>query len=303
MAPNPLLNAFAILTGGAAAGAGAGYYMSQSPAPVVQAEALAPDGMAELRAELEDLKRMQAEMLAAGGAGATGLAAPTRRSAGGEDLEAMVARLVAEALANDGAGAPAEASELEGLSVDDLYAKLQDPNLSFEDREFLWQAIRDSGRSEELVELLKARFETDPTNPELAVELGKGYLQRIQEVGNGPLAGVLATQADESFDKALDLDPNHWEARFNKAVALSFWPPVMGKQRSAIAEFETLVQQQAGATPNPGHAQTHLLLGNMYQQIGETDKALAAWSHGAQLFPDDPQLAQQLQLGQDASDQ
>ena len=77
----------------------------------------------------------------------------------------------------------------------------------------------------------------------------------------------------------------------------------MGKQRSAIAEFETLVAQQSGAAAHPGHAQTHLLLGNMYQQIGETDKAIAAWSLGAQLFPDDPQLAGQLQLGQDANNQ
>ncbi len=303
MAQTTLLTLIATLAGGAAAGAGASLYLNSQNEPAAEEVGLAPDGLAELRAEIQELRAMQGMGTNLGHASESSLVAPARRAAGGEELEEMVARLVAEALEGKTGAAPGEATELDGLDVNELYAKLQDPSLSYEDREFLWQAIRDAGRSEELVELLEARFATDPNNPELAVELGKGYLQRIQEVGNGPLAGVLATQADNSFNKALELNPQHWDARFNKAVALSFWPPVMGKQRSAIAEFETLVAQQSGAAAHPGHAQTHLLLGNMYQQIGETDKAIAAWSLGAQLFPDDPQLAGQLQLGQDANNQ
>lgn len=293
----------ATLAGGAAAGAGASLSLNSNSELVPREVGIAPDELKSLRTEIRELRALQSKSLGGIQASESSLDAPSRRLADEEDLESMVARLVAEALDQRSLKTPAEATEMEMLDVNEIHARLQDPNLSIEDREHLWQSIREAGRSKEMVELLEARLATDPNNPELAVELGKGYLQRIQEVGGGPLAGVLATQADDSFNKALELDPQHWEARFNKAVALSFWPPVLGKQRSAIAEFETLVAQQTGAAANPGHAQTHLLLGNMYQQIGEPDKALAAWSLGAELFPDDPQLASQLQLGQGANEQ
>jgi hypothetical protein len=40
------------------------------------------------------------------------------------------------------------------------------------------------------------------------------------------------------------------------------------------------------------------LLGNLYQQLGQADKALAAWQLGASLFPSHEGLHKQLQLAQ-----
>ncbi len=207
------------------------------------------------------------------------------------DLDAAVAR----ALADADVSLP---SARERETPDQLLAALEDPNLSGLEVQELWQRMRDEDRMDEVLAAFEARAEADPSDPQAQVALGEAYLQKIQEVGNGPLAGVLATQADQAFDRALQLDPTHWDARFSKAVALTFWPPVFGKQNEAIATFESLVAQQASMVQEPHHSDTHLLLGNMYQQIGETQKAIEAWQAGLALFPGNAELAAQLALVQ-----
>jgi cytochrome c-type biogenesis protein CcmH/NrfG len=39
---------------------------------------------------------------------------------------------------------------------------------------------------------------------------------------------------------------------------------------------------------------TWLLLGNMYQQTGRMDQALATWKHGLELFPGNEALQSQI---------
>ncbi len=39
--------------------------------------------------------------------------------------------------------------------------------------------------------------------------------------------------ADQLFDTALNLDPNDWEARYIKTVAMSHWPDSLGKGRTS----------------------------------------------------------------------
>ena len=120
------------------------------------------------------------------------------------------------------------------------------------------------------------------------------FLQKTQLSGNGPEAGLWAMKADQAFDDILALDEQHWDARFTKAVALSFWPPIFGKQSEAIRQFEVLREQQRHQTPSAGHGQTYLLLGNLYQQMGQTEKALQVWQEGAGIFPDMAELQAQI---------
>ena len=160
----------------------------------------------------------------------------------------------------------------------------------------LWKRLGEEGRDAEMLEYMKAIAEANPNDPEAQLELGQAYLGRTQAAGAGPEAGKYATLADKALDAALEADPEHWEARFTKATALSFWPPVFGKQASAIQEFETLIAQQSGQAPNSQHASTHLLLGNMYHQTGQTEKALATWGAGLELYPDNAELASQLAI-------
>jgi tetratricopeptide (TPR) repeat protein len=161
----------------------------------------------------------------------------------------------------------------------------------------LWRAAREAGLLDELVAEFERRAAEDPTNPDLQVELGGAYLQKIQEVGQSPLAGVFATKADGAFDRALELDPDHWSARMHKAVSLSFWPPLFGKQQEAVRQFELLIERQRSLPPTAAHAEPYLLLGNLHWQRGDTEAAQAAWKEGYAAFPDSAELAAKVQGG------
>ena len=210
-------------------------------------------------------------------------------------LEQMVREAVAAALVE------AHAEPVEGVAEESprrALAAVVEQVLAANDleRAELWRHLAAEGRADEVLEALRLRAEAAPGDPERQLELGQAYIARIAEVGNSPLAGKYALAADLAFDRALTADPEHHSARFHKAVALSFWPPVFGKQGAAIAQFEQLITQQERLGAQPSFADTHLLLGNLYEQTGQRDKALAAWQQGAKLYPDHAGLAQQLAL-------
>ena len=54
--------------------------------------------------------------------------------------------------------------------------------------------------------------------------------------------------------------------------------------------------QQEELPRSPQHAQTYLMLGNTYQQIGDAEKARATWERGLSLFPNAEELRKQLEL-------
>lgn len=218
------------------------------------------------------------------------------------EIEAAVTRALAaraSANADEESGDAALAVGLpEAESARGFFDKLLAEGLSDADAEALWKEAVEAGRLDELLALFEQRAQADPGSADKQLDLGRAYLQKVFTAGNGPEAGTWATKADKSFDAALAADDHHWEARFSKAVSLSFWPPVFGKQTEAIKHFELLIDQQRSLASQPSHAQTWLLLGNMYQQLGKSDQALATWQQGLALFPDDRQLAQQIANGQ-----
>jgi tetratricopeptide (TPR) repeat protein len=213
------------------------------------------------------------------------------------DIESAVAR----ALKEQGDSAALEASRVQSKDSKpgkfDAHAAFQDllvPGLSREDAREKWKAIDAAGGVDEVLALFEQYAREHPESAGAQVELGGAYLQKVFKAGNGPEAGVWATKADKAFDGALSIDDHSWDARFSKAVSLSFWPPVFGKQTEAIKHFEILAEQQAQAPPEPRFAQTWLLLGNLYQQLGNPNQALATWQKGLSLFPDNAQIQKQI---------
>ena len=106
--------------------------------------------------------------------------------------------------------------------------------------------------------------------------------------------GRVYRKGDTAYDRALELDGEHWRARFNKAISLSFWPAALGKQPEAIKHFEILVDQQGSGRTHPGHPETHYYLGNMYLQMGDREKAIATWEAGLAKVPDHENLRKQI---------
>ncbi len=163
-------------------------------------------------------------------------------------------------------------------------------------REELWAEARKAGLMDRLVEAFEARAEQYPSDPDAHSQLGSAYLQQVQSASDVGEQGRLAMSADASFTKALELDPNHWRARFSKAVSLSFWPPVMGRGSEAITHFETLIEQQnASGVAADHHAMPYVFLGNMLEQQGKSDRAREIWQNGYALYPGNDDLRKRIE--------
>ncbi|HPF14130.1 MAG: hypothetical protein H6830_11845 [Planctomycetes bacterium] len=259
---------------------------ADDPAPAtLEPESSQPwrEPMADLESRIQELQR-EVQALAE---------APRVALQAGPDATQEVAR------ASSGAQdtPPVEATpESQQAQLDDWLARLVSGELDNTETADLWEAAKLAGRADELLALFEARAAADPQNPDLQTDLGQAYLQRLQQYGaNSNKTGLLAMKADQSFDRALKLDEGHLEARRSKAIALSFWPPVTGKQAEAIHQFEVLIEKQNAHPLAPEHQVAYLLLGNMHMQMGDLDKARAVWNQGLERFPGDPKLLAQLQ--------
>ncbi len=204
---------------------------------------------------------------------------------------------------SDGTETPAAAAGSDrpaggaALDLQSALAKLSDKSLDDVARAQLWKDIAKAGLLDGVLADLEAKAKADKQNPTAQVLLAEACIAKIQDVGNGPLAGVYGNKADKAYDTALAADPEHWDARFGKAIALSFWPPIMGKQPEAIRQFETLLGQQEKRPTSPEYVDTYLLLGNLYAQSGNAAKAAEIWRKGATLFPDHAGLKEKLAGG------
>jgi tetratricopeptide (TPR) repeat protein len=217
------------------------------------------------------------------------------------EIEDAVARALKQQGASAEADSPSAAEKTRAPERFDAQAAMQellDPKLTREEKMAKWKAINAAGALDEVVAMFEAYAKEHPESAAAQVDLGGAYLQKVFKAGNGPEAGVWAIKADKAFDAALGIDDHNWDARFSKAVSLSFWPPVFGKQTEAIKNFEVLAEQQAQQPSDPKFAQTWLLLGNLYQQLGKMDQALATWQKGLAIFPDNASLMQQIANGQ-----
>jgi tetratricopeptide (TPR) repeat protein len=245
----------------------------------------------ELKATLVELEAEQAhlaERLSALPARAAG--APATSRAPVRDLDEAIAAYMAKQL---GTGAR-DGQEDEVGGIDPESAAIADRILSGQvegdELEALWQKLREEKRIDAVLAEIERQAELAPNNPDLQNELGKAYLQKLFDVGIGPMAAAWGGKADEAFDRALALDETHWEARFQKALALSNWPPFLGKQGESMHQFEILMEQQERSAPADHHAMTYLFLGNMHDQNGEHDKAVELWKRGAARFPRNAEL-------------
>ena len=258
----------------------------------VDTQLAAFDGeLAKLQALQDELERSVAALEASSGP----VGASSRTAVGDVDaavaqwMEAHLATRLQVAAADDdpaAAGPSSETTRLVDLLLGDEVDGLA-----------LYQEIVDKGLLDEVIAEIERQVELDPSNPDLVTKLGGAYLQKVFTVGVGPIAMEWSERADQTFDRALELDDEQWEARFLKAISLSNQPAFLGRSSEAIRQFEILMGQQEKKRPQGGFDQTYYYLGNMYLQSGDREKARATWQRGLALFPDSGQLQQQLEGG------
>jgi tetratricopeptide (TPR) repeat protein len=183
---------------------------------------------------------------------------------------------------------------LEASSLNRAVDLLVSPLASMAEKGETWRQLRDAGKLDQVIAELEQRTASDPKTAAYPAALGQAYLQKCGTIKDVREQGILAMQADKLFDTALNLDPGNWEARFTKAVAMSYWPPMLNKGEEVIQHFQTLIQQQEALPPQPHFAETYAWLGDQYQKAGRTDDARAIWQRGATLFPDNENLRKKL---------
>jgi tetratricopeptide (TPR) repeat protein len=183
---------------------------------------------------------------------------------------------------------------LETSSLSRTVDVLVSPQASYQQKQEAWKQLRESGKLDKAITELEQRTANDPRSADNPAALGHAYLQKCGTIQDLREQGILAMQADKQFDTALNLDSSNWEARFMKAVAMSYWPPNLGKGDEVIQHFQTLIQQQEAQTPQPQFADTYAWLGDQYQKAGHADDARTVWQRGAALFPTDEKLQTKL---------
>jgi len=171
---------------------------------------------------------------------------------------------------------------------------LTSPQASFDEKQLAWQQLKDAGKLDLAISELEQRAASNPSAAEYPAALGQAYLQKAGMLKDVREQGMLGMKADQTFDRALSLDPSNWEAGFWKAVAMSYWPPQLNKGQEVIERFAELIKLQETQPLQPQFAQTYAMLGEQYQKQGYPDYARQIWQRGAALFPSDVRLVEKL---------
>jgi hypothetical protein len=158
-------------------------------------------------------------------------------------------------------------------------------NSTYAEKQAAWKQLIQAGKLDDAISALEQKRATDPAVADYAATLGHAYIKKCGVINDMRDQGLLAMSADKLFDTALSLDPSNWEARFTKAVAMSYWPPNMNKGDEVLGHFQTLIQQQELKPAQPEFAETYLWMGDQYQKMGQHDNAVSIWGRGTKLFP------------------
>jgi tetratricopeptide (TPR) repeat protein len=160
---------------------------------------------------------------------------------------------------------------------------------------------KDPQQLDAVISQLKQEAQDNPNNAEIPTTIGEAQINELRTlaenggaVANHDQIGILAMQADQEFDTALQIDPKNWEAQFVKYSTLYYWPASSQTDNQAVQGLTSLIDQQETMPSSPDFAQTYVNLGNEYQKIGQPDKAMATWQLGAQEFPGDSMLQRKI---------
>jgi tetratricopeptide (TPR) repeat protein len=167
------------------------------------------------------------------------------------------------------------------------------------DKHNLFQQLVKSGQIDAAIAELQQRAAQNPNDPKIPTTLGEALLNKLRDLhdsGKGDVndMGILAMQADQSFNNALKIDPANYEAQLVKSISQTFWPADAARDGQVVQTLTGLIDRQETMTPQSDFAQTYLYLGNEYQKIGQPDKAQATWQLGLQKFPNDPTLLKKI---------
>lgn len=157
----------------------------------------------------------------------------------------------------------------------------------------LWEEAAANGQLHELLAEMEARMELEPVTADQQYDRARAFYAAAQ-VHPSNADGNWWVDSNSAYNQVLEIDPQHWDARFQKARNMAFWPVAYGGQAEAVRHFETLVKQQRGSSDRADYADTYRWLGNLYDQQGRADDARRTWEQGLALFPNNASLRNKL---------
>lgn len=249
--------------------------------------------LAALRAQIADqgeiLERLSMELAS--------LSSERRAARSYETLEATSAAVLPAAESTDdrtGGAATAADGRLDE-QVEAQIAALLAGELDGDAAWELMESLIGTDRLDDLVAQLAEQAEANASDPGAQFTLGMAYIAQLQDGASNMEMGMIAMKADGAFDRTLELDEEHLDARKMKAISLSFWPAITGKRAEAVQQFETLIAKQKNHPVEDGFTESYSLLANLHLESGNTDQAIAVLEDGLATHPDAEDLKAQLE--------
>jgi tetratricopeptide (TPR) repeat protein len=272
--------------------------------------AKAPEG--ESDADLSDPKSLEGRLNGAEGrlealekrvqSLAEGLARAEAKAEEASGLARNTARTVEERLGSPLAGkgrpedaAPAEADPRK-VEADSLLAMIREGRIPEGGIFAHFQKAKDLGVLDQALAEMEKYAAAHPDDPDAQVDLGGAYIVKLMAVPDGMERGTWSMKSLNACEAALKIEPEHWSAQYMKGMNLSQWPAFLGRQPEAIRTFEKLIEQQERSAPDPKFTQTYYQLGNTYRAAGNLEKARKVFARGLEIFPEDKQLKEQVEL-------
>ncbi len=136
----------------------------------------------------------------------------------------------------------------------------------------------------------RSRVTRNPRDVESRVGLAQLLSQCILPSAEMMQKGELSAEALELLDQAIELQPDHWLARFVLANISDQSPPFLGRRKRAAQEYDILLRMQGDRNDNPLFARVFVSRGRQLSREGQVDSARVLWSRGLTLFPNDTEL-------------
>jgi hypothetical protein len=138
--------------------------------------------------------------------------------------------------------------------------------------------------------LFRQRIAANARDTEALVGLARVLSQCFLPSASFMTQGQLSSDAMELLDNAIDVDPNHWLARFTLASIAYRSPAFLGRGKRAAQELDYLLRLQGDSNDDPMFARVFEMRGKQLERDGQADSARALWTLGATLFPNDSAL-------------
>ena len=155
-------------------------------------------------------------------------------------------------------------------------------------RAYHWLALeRDEAAMIEAEKLFAQILTREPANPAALAYHGSllGLKIGFDRVSEKQI-GTVAAQSTMEMDRAVALAPDSIEIRQIRGYASFHTPSIAGRDRFAIEDFTRVIRLlEQWPRTEPRRAEVHLILGDAYRKMGDTDQARAQWERVSQLLP------------------